>query len=63
MITYDNGMLGTWTDQQIPNTYSHYADPVMETLLDESITGNEKETGLELVLHIPMQDYIKMEMN
>ena len=22
-ITYDNGLLGTWRDQQIPNTYSH----------------------------------------
>ena len=32
-ITYDNGMFGTWSDQQIPNTYSHYADMVMETLL------------------------------
>ena len=32
-ITYDNGMLGTWTDQQVPNTYSHYADMVMETLM------------------------------
>ena len=32
-ITYDNGMLGTWEDGQIPNTYSHYADHVMETLL------------------------------
>ena len=21
-ITYDNGMFGTWTDAQIPNTYS-----------------------------------------
>ena len=26
-------ILGTWTDQQIPNTYSCYADFVMETLL------------------------------
>ena len=32
-IIYDNGMLGTWSDPQIPNTYSHYADQVMETLL------------------------------
>ena len=24
---------GTWKDEQVPNTYSHYADPVMETLL------------------------------
>ena len=33
IITYDNGMLGTWEDKQVPNTYSHYADQVMETLL------------------------------
>ena len=32
-IIYDNGMFGTWTDQQVPNTYSHYADMVMETLM------------------------------
>ena len=24
---------GVWTDQQVPNTYSHYGDIVMETLL------------------------------
>ena len=24
---------GVWNDQQIPNTYSHYGDLVMETLL------------------------------
>ena len=24
---------GTWADQQVPNTYSHYADVAMETLL------------------------------
>ena len=23
---------GTWSDQQVPNTYSHYADIAMETL-------------------------------
>ena len=32
-ITYDNGMLGTWSDKQVPNTFSCYADQVMETLL------------------------------
>ena len=32
-IIYDNGMFGTWKDQQVPNTYSHYADMVMETLM------------------------------
>ena len=48
-ITYDNGMLGTWTDKQIPNTYSHYADHVMETLLMKTLPVMQKETGLELV--------------
>ena len=48
-ITYDNGILGTWTDQQIPNTYSHYADHVMETLLMKTLPVMQKETGLELV--------------
>ena len=24
---------GTWNDSQVPNTYSHYGDIVMETLL------------------------------
>ena len=24
---------GTWSDQQIPNTYSHYCDIAMDTLL------------------------------
>ena len=48
-ITYDNGMLGTWTDKQIPNTYSHYADFAMETLLVKMLPVMAKETGLNLV--------------
>jgi len=48
-ITYDNGMFGTWGDTQIPNTYSHYADHVMETLLMKTLPVMQKETGLELV--------------
>ena len=47
-ITYDNGMFGTWEDPQIPNTYSHYADPVMETLLVKVLPVMKKETGLDL---------------
>ncbi len=62
-ITYDNGMLGTWTDQQIPNTYSHYADNVMETLLVKVLPVMQQETGLNYVLLIPMLDYINMVMN
>jgi hypothetical protein len=48
-ITYDNGMLGTWKDKQIPNTYSHYADPVMETLLVKMLPVMKQHTGLDLV--------------
>ena len=49
-ITYDNGTLGTWFDEQIPNTYSHYADPVMETLLMKMLPVMKEHTGLELML-------------
>ena len=48
-ITYDTGMFGTWTDQQVPNTYSHYADMVMETLLVKMLPVMASETGLDLV--------------
>ena len=48
-IVYDNGMFGTWKDEQIPNTYSHYADPVMETLLVKVLPVMQQETGLDLV--------------
>ena len=47
-IVHDNGMLGTWGDTQIPNTYSHYADPVMETLLVKVLPVMKNETGLDL---------------
>ena len=40
---------GTWTDPQVPNTYSHYADQVMETLLVKMLPVMAKETGLDLV--------------
>ena len=56
-ITYDNGMFGTWTDQQVPNTYSHYADNVMETLLVKMLPVMAKETGLDLV---PTYSYARL---
>jgi|TARA_R110000803_G_scaffold32983_1_gene72341 hypothetical protein len=48
-IIYDNGMFGTWNDNQVPNTYSHYADQVMETLLIKVLPIMKKETGLDLI--------------
>ena len=59
-ITYDNGMLGTWTDAQIPNTYSHYADPVMETLLMKVLPVMKNETGLDLC---PTYSYARLYKN
>ena len=56
-ITYDNGLLGTWTDEQVPNTYSHYADMVMETLLVKMLPVMTKETGLEL---LPTYSYARI---
>jgi hypothetical protein len=56
-ITYDNGMLGTWTDKQIPNTFSCYADFAMETLLVKMLPVMAKETGLNL---IPTYSYARI---
>ena len=41
-------ILGTYDDQQIPNTYSHYADIAMETLMLKCQPEMEKATGLKL---------------
>jgi len=59
-ITYDNGMFGTWADKQVPNTYSHYADHVMETLLMKMLPVMKKETGLDL---IPTYSYSRIYKN
>ena len=56
-IVYDIGMLGTWTDQQVPNTYSHYADMVMETLMVKVLPKMQQETGLQL---IPTYSYARL---
>jgi hypothetical protein len=39
---------GMWTDKQVPNTYSHYADIAMETLLLKLHPLMEKNTKLKL---------------
>ena len=48
---------GTWKDKQIPNTYSHYADNVMETSLMKVLPIMQQETGLEL---IPTYSYARI---
>ena len=40
---------GRWDDTQIPNTYFHYSDLVMETLLQKMKPLMEKETQTSLI--------------
>ena len=53
----DYGPWGQWGDIQISNTYQHYADLVMETLLEKIKPRVEKETGLTLV---PTYSYARL---
>ena len=39
---------GVWNDTQVPQTYSHYADIAMETLLQKVLPIMEKHTGYKL---------------
>ena len=49
-IHSQSSILGTWTDQQIPNTYSCYGDFVMETLLWlKCLPVMKKHTGFDLI--------------
>jgi hypothetical protein len=43
-----NTEYGVWNDEQVPNTYSHYGDMAMETLLQTLNPKMESETGLKL---------------
>ena len=40
---------GVWNDAQVPETYSHYADTAMETLLLDVLPIMQEKTGLRLV--------------
>jgi len=56
-IIYDNGMWGTWKDQQVPNTYSIYADQVMETLMMKVLPIMRRVTDMKL---IPTYSYARV---
>ena len=47
-ISQSNYDYGVWNDEQVPETYSHYSDIVMETLLEGSRVKMEQETGYKL---------------
>jgi len=48
-IHAESSLLGTWKDEQIPNTYSCYGDFVMETLLMKVLPIMKQQTGLDLI--------------
>ena len=48
---------GSWEDQQVPHTYSHYSDIAMETLLQDLLPLMKKETELNL---IPTYSYARI---
>jgi hypothetical protein len=48
-IIAENGMHGTWTDQQVPGSYSIYGDHVMETLLMKVLPVMKEQSGLDLI--------------
>ena len=56
-IHSQSGLLGTWTDEQVPNTYSNYADFAMETLMMKVLPVMKKETELDL---IPTYSYSRL---
>ena len=47
-ITQFETIFGVWNDKQTPNTYSHYGDIAMETLMLKCQPEMEKVTGLKL---------------
>jgi hypothetical protein len=48
---------GVWNDVQVPETYSHYSDILMETLLMEVKSIAEKNINLKL---IPNYSYVRV---
>ena len=51
---------GVWNDKQVPETYSHYADTAMETLLLDVLPIMQEKTGLKL---IPTYSYARIYKN
>ena len=57
-ISQFNKDFGAWNDTQVPETYSHYSDIVMETLLQNLQLRMEEETELKL---IPTYSYARID--
>jgi len=55
--THPTHMIGSWEDEQIPNTYSHYGDIAMDTLLANALPIVETITKMRL---IPAYSYARI---
>ena len=55
--TYDSGILGTWNDEQVPNTFSVYGDPAFDTLLMKILPVMREQTGLDV---LPTYSYARV---
>ena len=55
--TYDSGILGTWSDEQVPNTFSVYGDPAFDTLLMKVLPVMREQTGLDV---LPTYSYARV---
>ena len=56
-IHAQSAILGSWTDEQIPNTFSCYGDFVMDTLLVKMLPVMKEQTNLDL---IPTYSYARV---
>lgn len=56
-ISQLNNDWGVWNDMQVPETYSHYADIAMETLLTEVMPIMEEKSQIKL---IPTYSYARI---
>ena len=57
-VTHEsNSLIGTFKDEQVPGSYSKYADRLMETLLIKTIPVMKAKTNLDL---IPTYSYTRL---
>ena len=56
----NSSIFGKWNDKQVLNTYSHYSDIAMETLLVKLHPKMEEQTGLKLFMNY---SYARLYLN
>ena len=54
-----NTEYGVWNDEQVPNTYSHYGDMVMETLLGKLNDKMNKSKRFNTHIHYVLVRHVR----